>query len=207
MVEAAGVFGCWAGRDLSTVAVAFGPQVSHSPDSAAEHGASSRRVDLFPPSSLVAPVPASLLPRSPFQALPRAGFSDPLARALEGGPPLRLKEGGGVEFDFGPVAGGGSAVGSRVKWGVMKESVGEVDQSPEAQRRREALRAAAARDLVNIDEEERERRRTLAVPMAVLSAAFCAFLLLTGAPWTSRVAVLPFFFLTGGLYLSGQEGL
>lgn len=139
--------------------------------------------------------------------LPSSDFSDPLAKALKGGPPLRITEGGGVEFDFAPITGSGSGVGSRVKWGVLKEQVTGVDQSPEAQQRRADLRAAAAKDLVNIDEEERGRRRTAGVAMTAFSVLLCAFLLWSGAPWTSRLAVFPVFALAFGFNLSADEGL
>lgn len=141
-------------------------------------------------------------------ALPSRDFSDPLARALDGGPPLRLDGKGGVSFDIA-AASGSSGVGSRVKWGLFKEAIPEeeVDGSPEAERAREALREAAARDLVNIDEAERERRGLAGAAFAAGAALLAGALLWTQAAWYLRLGIFPVVALAYGFLLSAEEGL
>lgn len=126
---------------------------------------------------------------------------DLLAKALAGGPPLRVSE-KGLEVEFGK-----GAEGSSVQWGVLKVATLEVDQSPEAQARRAALREKAARDLVNIDDEERERRRVASYFVAGGAILLAAFLLWSNAPWYSRGAIFPVVALAWGFNLSAKEGL
>eukprot|EP00438_Fugacium_kawagutii_P034429 Skav211620 [mRNA] locus=scaffold3083:412776:415594:- [translate_table: standard] len=90
---------------------------------------------------------------------------------------------------------------------MPKEKTGEVDQSPEAQARRAELRAAAARDLVNIDDEERERRRVASYAFAAFAVVLAVFLLWSNAPWYSRGALFPVVALGWGFNLSAKEGL
>lgn len=127
--------------------------------------------------------------------------SDILAKALAGGPPLRIGE-KGLEFELGK-----GAEGSSVKWGLLKERTPEVDQSPKAQERRAELRAKAARDLVNIDDEERERRRVASYAFAAFAALLALYLLWSHAPWYSRGALFPVVALAWGYNLSAKEGL
>lgn len=141
-------------------------------------------------------------------SLPSDDFSDPLAKALEGGPPLRISSERGIGFDFA-AAGGSSAVGSRVVWGLFKEPVRpqEIDSSAEAQLAREALRDAAARNLVNIDQQERWRRGLAGAVFAVVVALLAAVLLWFQAAWYARLGVFPLVALAYGYILSAQEGL
>lgn len=127
--------------------------------------------------------------------------SDILAKALAGGPPLRIGE-KGLEFELGK-----GAEGSSVKWGLLKEKTPEVDQSPKAKERRAELRAKAARDLVNIDDEERERRRVASYAFAAFAALLALYLLWSNAPWYSRGALFPVVALAWGYNLSAKEGL
>ncbi|CAE8629829.1 unnamed protein product [Polarella glacialis] len=138
------------------------------------------------------------------EQLPSRDFSDPLAQALKGGPPLRLVPGGGLAFEVGEGQGA-----SRVKWGVLKEAVDEasVDRSPEAESRRAELRATAATSLVNIDDEERARRRIAGLAFAAFAFVLSAYLLWTQAAWYSRAGVFPVIALAYGFLLSAEEGL
>jgi len=126
---------------------------------------------------------------------------DLLAQVFAGGPPLRIGD-KGLEFELGT-----GSEGSSVKWGVLKEKTPRVDQTPEAQQRRAELRAQAARDLVNIDEEERERRRVASYAFAAFAAILAVFLLWSNAPWYSRGALLPVVAFAWGYNLSAKEGL
>jgi len=138
-------------------------------------------------------------------SLPSQDFSDPLAVALKAGPPLRLDPKGGLRVDFG--AGGG--VGSRVKWGLLKEEVSasEIDKSPIAEQKRAELRAAAARDLVNIDQDERERRRLGGLAFAALAVLLALFMLWSNTIWYGRAGLFPVVALAYGYLLSAEEGL
>lgn len=127
--------------------------------------------------------------------------TDILAKALAGGPPLRIGE-KGLEFELGK-----GAEGSSVKWGLLKERTPEVDQSAKARERRAELRAKAARDLVNIDDEERERRRVASYAFAAFAALLALYLLWSNAPWYSRGALFPVVALAWGYNLSAKEGL
>lgn len=82
-----------------------------------------------------------------------------------------------------------------------------MDMSLAAQERRGALRAQAARDLVNIDHEERERRQLASYVFATVAFIGAVVLLWSHAPWYGRSAVFPVLALAWGFNLSAQEGL
>lgn len=70
-----------------------------------------------------------------------------------------------------------------------------------------ALRAAAAEELVNISDEERERRRVAGIVLSVLTASLAAALLNAHVPPTTRFAIAPPVFLSLGYLASAREGL
>ena len=90
---------------------------------------------------------------------------------------------------------------------LPEEKNGPVDMSLAAQERRGQLRAQAARDLVNIDLEEREKRRLASYGLALVAFIGALVLLWSHAPWYSRSAVFPAIALAWGFNLSAQEGL
>ena len=100
-------------------------------------------------------------------------------------------------------------VGKRVKFGLLSEDVDpkSVDRSRSATRRREALRLKASRDLTNIDDAERARRRKVGIFLAFSTAATVTYMVETNAGPLSRFAVLPLFALTGGYLESARTGL
>lgn len=140
--------------------------------------------------------------------LPSGDFSDTLAEALKGGPPLRIDSTGDVSFDFAP-AGGTSGIGSRVKWGLFKEEIAQdaIDNTPEAQSARAALREAAARNLTNIDDQERERRRLVGLATVAGALVLALLMLWSKVDWSVRLAIFPIVALGNGYLLSAQEGL
>lgn len=137
-------------------------------------------------------------------ALPSMDFSDPFAKVLKAGPPLRIAVNGGLQVDLN-----NSGVGSQVKWGLLKEEVPQdsIDQSSEAQERRRNLREAAATTLTNIDDPERERRGIAGRAFAVVATLVCIALVLSHAAWYTRFAAFPLIALANGYILSEQEGL
>lgn len=136
--------------------------------------------------------------------LPSRDFSDPVAKVLKAGPPLRITANGGLEVDLA-----NSGIGSQVKWGLLKEEVSQdtIEQSPEAQQRRRNLREAAAKNLTNIDDAERERRGLAGRAFAVVAVLVCIALVSSHAAWYTRLAAFPLIALANGFILSEQEGL
>ena len=116
-------------------------------------------------------------------------------------PPLRdTPVGALITAALGP---GGE--GRRIAWGALTQ---EVDQAavPDAAER-EARRARAATNLMNIDDEERARRQTAGSALSLLTAVFAAALLATHADAATRLAILPPVYLSVGYLASAKEGL
>lgn len=95
--------------------------------------------------------------------------------------------------------------GTQVTWGVFKTSVDQ-DKIPEAEERA-ALRERAARDLTNIDDEERARRGVAGSVLAVVTVAVGAGLLASHSPPLTRLSIAPLLFLSYGFTASSREGL
>lgn len=117
---------------------------------------------------------------------------------------------GGAPAGFDPVATVMSALfpagkGSKIAWGVLQQAVepAAVPSDEERARRRDA----AAAQLVNIDGDERERRKRAGLAFLALSAALAGALLATGAGAAARGAVAPPLFLAVGFLASWREGL
>lgn len=69
--------------------------------------------------------------------------------------------------------------GVKIKWGFFKEAVPAAllqDDSPETAARRQQLRDQAAKDLVNIDAAERDRRKLIGVAAALTAAGLAVVL-------------------------------
>ena len=104
---------------------------------------------------------------------------------------------------FGTLYEGGK--GKKIAWGVFQQDVDAASvPSPEEQARR---RDQAAVDLVNIDDEERERRKVAGLALVAFTVAFGAALLGAHAPATARFAIAPPMFLGVGYLASYKEGL
>lgn len=106
----------------------------------------------------------------------------------------------------------GFGEGKRVVWGVLSKEVDPSelnDQSAEALARRAALKEAAAADLVNIDPDERSKRKTIATGAGVVALLVATGLtvgdvtnpLIRGAAMYVPLAIMY------GFYGSGQQGL
>lgn len=95
--------------------------------------------------------------------------------------------------------------GKKIAWGVMQRDVDPLAVPSEAVRAE--LRAAAARDLMNIDAVERERRRLAGTAFGALTAAVAAALLALDVGPLARLAIAPPLFLTYGYLASAREGL
>jgi len=95
--------------------------------------------------------------------------------------------------------------GVRVKWGVLQEKIADNEILPE-ESERERRREQAAKDLVNIDQEERNRRLIAGGTGMVFTTAL-AFIC-ASQPWYVRYfGVSPFLGLSLGFLVSGQSGL
>lgn len=99
----------------------------------------------------------------------------------------------------------GSREGKRIVWGVFQTSVGEstVPSAPVQLARREA----AAQDLVNIDADERTRRRVAGVVLGAFTLALGIFLSGSHVDTFTKLAIGPPLFLSVGFYASAREGL
>ncbi|KAL3149205.1 hypothetical protein ABBQ32_002031 [Trebouxia sp. C0010 RCD-2024] len=83
--------------------------------------------------------------------------------------------------------------------------MGPLDDRTDEQR--QEARENAARNLTNIDQEERNRREILGVVMLIVVAGLAVWQLKTGAsPW-DRLRLLPIFFLGSAELASGLTGL
>jgi len=83
--------------------------------------------------------------------------------------------------------------------------MGPLDDRTEAQR--QEARENAARNLTNIDQEERNRREILGIVMLIAVAGIAFWQIKTGAsPW-DRLRLLPLFFLGSAELASGLTGL
>lgn len=69
------------------------------------------------------------------------------------------------------------------------------------------LREEAARDLVNISANERERRKRIGQVLAVVTVGAATYLLATGAGPTTRLVIFPLFFFSFGYLQSARQGL
>jgi hypothetical protein len=93
----------------------------------------------------------------------------------------------------------------RIVWGVFQQQVdaAAVPDADERARRREV----AAAQLVNIDADERDRRKQAGLGFLGVSIAVAGTLLATDAGVAARLAVAPPLFLAVGLLASWREGL
>ena len=100
-------------------------------------------------------------------------------------------------------------------WGVptlqegrtMQLVLGSEKPEPPPMADQERLRAAAAAELRNIDDDERGRRLAAGRVLAVVTTAQCAFLCASHAAFLPRLSLLPGLFLSLGLYESAKTGL
>ena len=95
--------------------------------------------------------------------------------------------------------------GRRIAWGVLTEEVDPASVPSDAER--QALRDTAAANLVNIDQDERDRRRVAGTALSVATAALAIGLLAVHADAVTRAATLPPVFLASGFLASAEEGL
>mmetsp|Transcript_9463 Transcript_9463/g.17774 ORF Transcript_9463/g.17774 Transcript_9463/m.17774 type:complete len:179 (-) Transcript_9463:831-1367(-) len=106
----------------------------------------------------------------------------------------------------------GFGQGKRVHWGVLTRDADQDelnDQSPETQQRRATLRELAATEMVNIDNDERARRKVIA-GFAGLVALVVATGLTVGEvnnPLIRGGAMYLPLAISIGFYGSGQQGL
>lgn len=106
----------------------------------------------------------------------------------------------------------GTGEGKRVHWGVLSQEVPESElnnTSKEVLAKRAALREAAAAELVNIGQDERSRRKTMAA-----GAGLVALVVATGLtandvtnPLIRGAAMYLPLAIAFGFYGSGQQGL
>lgn len=95
--------------------------------------------------------------------------------------------------------------GKSIAWGVLQKDV-DPAQVP-SDEERAARRASAARDLTNIDDAERERRKLAGTAFAGVTAALALGLLVTHAAPLARAAIAPPLFLSYGFLASARQGL
>jgi len=93
----------------------------------------------------------------------------------------------------------------KIAWGVLQLPIDPAAVPSDEERARR--RADAAKQLVNIDMEERQRRKMAGLAMAAISTAVGAALLTAHAPAASRLAIAPPLFLSIGYLGSWREGL
>ncbi|KAL1526539.1 hypothetical protein AB1Y20_015248 [Prymnesium parvum] len=95
--------------------------------------------------------------------------------------------------------------GRRIAWGLLTT---EVDSSSvPSDMERQQLREAAASQLVNIDQAERDRRKMAGSILSVATVCIAVALLAAHADAAARAAILPFVFLSNGYLASAREGL
>lgn len=90
---------------------------------------------------------------------------------------------------------------------TMQLVLGSKKPEPPPMADQERLRAAAAAELRNIDDDERGRRLAAGRVLAVVTTAQCAFLCASHAAFLPRLSLLPGLFLSLGLYESAKTGL
>lgn len=95
--------------------------------------------------------------------------------------------------------------GRKIYLGVLQRDV-DPDTVPSMEERA-GRRDNAARELVNIDDDERERRLYVGGALSVVTLALGAFLLTSHAPAVERLAIAPPLFLSYGYIASWQKGL
>mmetsp|Transcript_7188 Transcript_7188/g.21185 ORF Transcript_7188/g.21185 Transcript_7188/m.21185 type:complete len:156 (+) Transcript_7188:194-661(+) len=93
--------------------------------------------------------------------------------------------------------------GRTVTFGVLSR---EVTDAP-SQQEQAARRAAAARDLTNIGEEERNRRGAAGAVLGVATIAYALSLVLNHASALDRLTVFPLLFLAVGFTDSARTGM
>lgn len=95
-------------------------------------------------------------------------------------------------------------VGRRVKFGLFSEPVDQATTSPaeQAQRRRRA-----AETLTNIDDDERDRRRTVGLTLSVASIFAAAALVQAKADFGTRLAIAPLVWFALSYLESARTGL
>merc|ERR1719231_178695 len=93
----------------------------------------------------------------------------------------------------------------KIAWGVFQQPVDPSTVPSDEERAR--WRATAAEQLVNIDAEERERRRTAGLAMGAFTVVLGAALLSWHVPAAARLAISPPLFLSVGYLASWREGL
>jgi len=98
-----------------------------------------------------------------------------------------------------------SGKGSKIMWGVFQQSVDEATLP--SLEDRALRREVAAAQLVNIDGDERDRRKQAGLAFLAVSTALAGVLLVTDAGAGARFAVAPPLFLAVGFLASWREGL
>eukprot|EP00238_Polyblepharides_amylifera_P010849 CAMPEP_0196585504 /NCGR_PEP_ID=MMETSP1081-20130531/50939_1 /TAXON_ID=36882 /ORGANISM="Pyramimonas amylifera, Strain CCMP720" /LENGTH=133 /DNA_ID=CAMNT_0041907077 /DNA_START=200 /DNA_END=601 /DNA_ORIENTATION=- len=106
------------------------------------------------------------------------------------------------------------ATGYRIKYGVFTEKISEIKGSerssffdePSEQQVAERQREAAEQ-LVNINQEERDRRSAVGSVGLVLTAGIAAFMLTNGVDGLARASIIFPLNLSLGFLLSGATGL
>lgn len=106
----------------------------------------------------------------------------------------------------------GMGQGKRVSWGFLTEDVpAEVlqDERAETLAKRRALMDAAAAELVNIDDVERSKRKTIGAGAAVVAVLVATGLTVGGVtnPLIRGAAMYLPLAMAFGLYGSGSQGL
>lgn len=90
---------------------------------------------------------------------------------------------------------------------TMQLVLGREAPTPPSDAEQQRLRAAAADELRNIDDDERGRRLAAGRVLAAVTTAQCLFLGATHAAFLPRLSLLPGLFLSLGLYESAKTGL
>mmetsp|Transcript_46643 Transcript_46643/g.122485 ORF Transcript_46643/g.122485 Transcript_46643/m.122485 type:complete len:261 (-) Transcript_46643:640-1422(-) len=127
--------------------------------------------------------------------LTEAGALDPNRKSIMADPIAQL---------FSKVLFKGNS-GKRIFFGVLQQDV-VAETVPDAEERA-VRRAVAARELTNIDAEERARRRLAGTAFSGITVLLAFGLLATQAAPLSRVAIAPPLFLSYGFLASAREGL
>lgn len=104
---------------------------------------------------------------------------------------------------FSMLFSGGS--GKEIFFGVLQRDVDPASVPSDEQRQK--LREAAANDLINIGDDERERRRVAGTAMGGVTLALATGLLVSHAAPLARLAIAPPLFLSYGYLRSAQTGL
>lgn len=100
-------------------------------------------------------------------------------------------------------------LGRRVKYGLFSDEVtaSDIDESASAQRERAELRRKAAESLTNIDDTERERRRTVGTGLSIVSLVVAGVLINSNAGPLARFGIFPLVWFAFSYLESAKTGL